>query len=92
MRAHMRRAVQDRLFERAAAAIVNILLGKTLLDRRYFCDGFAEATMRAASLQKTGFVEMDMRFDKPRKHQTAVRVFRTRIAGEVRFDRRDLFA
>src|SRR6201991_2759606 len=90
MGAHPRRALHDRLLQRAPRPRVNVILGEG-----EFCggDGFDRFLERAglagAALRNARLVEMDMSFDKTRNHEASVQ---HELAYAVRCSRFKLWA
>ena len=85
MGAHGCRALHDRLFERAARAIVDVFLGEGAFGGRNLGDGFLQrAMLRAATVENARLVEVNVGLHKTGKHQPATKVFN----GAVGRDRR----
>ena len=90
MRAHMGGALQDRLFERAPRAGMDILRRETALGLGGLGDRFVEiALVRFDAVKDAGFVEMDMGFDEARRDQTAAEIDGFALGREARLDRGD---
>src|ERR1044072_3674574 len=90
MRAHARRALYDRLFERAAPARVNIALGEAALGGGDLRDRLLQrAVFRLAAVENAGLVEMDVGFDEARDDEAAAGVFARRVGGHLLYDLSD---
>ncbi len=91
--AHMRRAVEDRLLQRAAGATVDVLRREAALRLRDLRNRLVEiALFGAAAVEDRRLVEMDMRLDKAGRDETATEFDDRRIGGERRLDSHDLAA
>jgi hypothetical protein len=67
VRAHVRRALQDRALERARAARVHVLRGERGLRPRDLANGFGQRPLaRAHALQDARLVEVHVRLDEAR--------------------------
>ena len=86
MRAHARRTLQDRFFERALRARIDVFFGKVALGRRDRGDGVIErAAFGPATIENAGFVEMNMRFDKSGQHQPAADILARAMNPAIAF-------
>ena len=93
MRAHMGRALQDRLLQRARRAGVDVLGREAGLGLGGFGDRFVKiALVRFDAIEDAGFVEMNVGLDKAGRHQTAAEIDGFALGGETRLDRGDLAA
>ena len=83
-RAHAHGALQDRPFQRAAGAQINVIFAEGALGRGHLGNRFGKRPLlRFAAVEDAGFVEVDMRFDEAGDDQPAVDVFRRRIRGNA---------
>ena len=90
MRAHARRALQDRLFERPLRTRINVLFGESALGRGDRGNGVIErAACGPAAIENAGFIEMNMGFDKSRQYQPAADILARGRIRQLRLDRRD---
>ena len=86
-RAHAHGALQDRPFQRAAGALINVILAEGALGRGHLGNRFGKRPLlRFAAVEDAGLVEMNMRFDEAGDDQLAVDVFRRRIRGNAGCD------
>ena len=90
LRAHVRRAVEDALFQRAPRALIDIVRRKGALRLGDLPDGFFQvALLRLAAVENAGFVEMNMGLDETRRDQAPLEIDFPAIRGKPRLDRRD---
>ena len=72
MRAHVRRALQDRLLQGADGAGMNVLGREARLGFGSFGDRLFEiALVRLNPIEDAGFIEVNVRLDKTRRDQAA---------------------
>ena len=65
MRAHAHGALQDRPFQRAAGALINVIFAEGALGRGHLGNRFRKRPLlRFAAVEDAGLVEVDMRFDE----------------------------
>src|SRR5580658_8434004 len=87
MGAHAHGALQDRPFQRAAGALINVVFAERALGRGHLGDRFGKRSLpRLAAVEDAGLVEVNMCFDEAGDGQFSVDVFRRRIRGNVAAD------
>ena len=85
MRAHARGALQDRFFQRAAGAQIDVVLAEGALGRRHLGNRLRKrSVLRFAAIEDAGLVEMDMRLDKTGDDEPAGDVLRGASALDAR--------
>ena len=85
--AHARGAVQDAFLQRAFGALVGVLVGHGVLDRRHALDrGVGCARLRGAPIDDPGLVDVDVGLHEARAGQAPARVVDRALCGEVRAD------
>ncbi len=90
MRAHMRRALQDRLFQRARGAGMDVLGREAGLGFGSFGDRFVEiALLRLDPIEDAGLVEMDVGLDKAGRHQPPAEIDGLCLGRQTGLDRGD---
>ena len=90
MRAHVGGALEDRFFERAPRAGMDIFRRETALRLGGLGDRFVEIAFDGFdAVEDAGFVEMDMGFDEARRHQTTAEIDDFALGREPRLDRGD---
>ena len=88
--AHMRRPVEDRLLEGASRPVVDVLRSERLLRERHLLDCLCERSLvRAASVEETRLVEVDVSLDEARRHEPAADVDPLALGARARRDRDD---
>ena len=88
--AHVGGAVEDRLFQRAHRAAVDILGRECRLGLGSFRDRLLEITaLGLAAIEDAGLVEMNVRFDESGRDQAAADVDRLTLGRQTRCDRRN---
>ena len=91
MRAHVGRALQDRLLERAHGAGMNVLRGERRLGLGRLRDRLFEvAALGPAAVEDARFVEMDVGLDETGRHQATAQIDGLAFSGEARFDGGDV--
>ena len=90
---HPRRAVLDAVFQGGAGALVNVFLGKGVLDGGDARDGVGvAAVLGRAAVDDAGLVQVDVGFHQSGAGQMACRIVFRRVGGETSRDRDDLAA
>ena len=85
MGTHPRRTLQDSLLERAAAALVDILLGEATFGGGDLGNRLRQSTLlRLATVEDTGFIEMNVRIDEAGNDQPAAGILNRRIGRDTR--------
>ena len=83
--AHAHRALKNGLFQRAAAALIDVVLAELTLGRRHLGDRLAERALpQFAAIENAGFVEMNMRLDEARDDKSSANVFLRRVRRDSR--------
>src|SRR5262249_54447262 len=93
MRAHVGGALQDRLLQGARGAGMHIVRREAGLGLGGFGDCLVEvAFFRLDPIQDTRLIEMDVRFDKARRDETAAEIDSLAVGCKPRLDRCNLAA
>ena len=91
VRAHMRRAVDDRLLEDRTAAREHVVVAELPLDLRHFGNRLLErATLGLAAVEDARLVEMEVRLDETGHDEVSTKVDLGGRRGEPRRQRRHL--
>src|SRR5271169_1625521 len=87
MGAHSHGALQDRPFQRAAGALINVVFAEGALGRAHLGNRFGKRSLpRLTAVEDAGLIEVDMRFDEAGDDQFAADVFRRCIRANVTAD------
>ena len=85
MRAHARGPLQDRLFQRAAGAVIDVVLAERALGRRHLGDRLRERSLtRFAAVENAGLVEVNVGLDKAGNDEPAGEIFLSRVGVDAR--------
>ena len=88
MRAHPRRPLQDRLFERPARTRIDIVFGESALGGGDSGNGGVKrAGLCTAAVENARLVQMDMGFDKSRQDEPAADLFTLCRVRQLPFNR-----